>query len=564
MKKSRISPFIPKSWDLLFHHYKWHYFKSDLFAGITVGLIALPLALAFAIASGVPPEKGLYTAVIAGFLISLLGGSRYQIGGPTGAFVVIIYSVMQRHGYDGLVFVTLLAGVILLIASICKLGDWIKFIPYPLVTGFTTGIAFIIFSSQVKDFLGLEIAQVPADFIDKWRAIITSIHTIHWPALCISAGTLLVILVIRKFFPILPWGITSVALATAVTWTFEIPVETIYTKFGELSKTFPTPSLFGFSIHSDQWASYMADAFTIAFLAGIESLLSAIVADGMAGTKHKSNCELMAQGIANIASVSLGGIPATGAIARTAANVKSGAKTPLAGMIHSVTLLLILIFFSPIVKEVSLASLAAVLMMIAWNMSEIGHFRRLFKAPLGDVGVLLTTFFLTVLADLTVAVGVGMVLASFLFMKRVGDISKVVSLIDLQKAEAIEEEVYDIDAIDRKSVPSQVEVYEIAGPFFFGVADSLKTVLVNIERTPKVFILRMRKVPAIDASGMHALREFFFKCQKQGVLLLLSGVSPSLKHNLQKFGIVQDLGKDHIFSHIDHALAFATRILEGR
>lgn len=564
MKKSRISPFIPKSWDLLFRHYKWHYFKNDLFAGITVGLIALPLALAFAIASGVPPEKGLYTAVIAGFLISLLGGSRYQIGGPTGAFVVIIYSVMQRHGYDGLVFVTLLAGVILLIASICKLGDWIKFIPYPLVTGFTTGIAFIIFSSQVKDFLGLEIAQVPADFIDKWRAIITSIHTIHWPALCISAGTLLVILVIRKFFPILPWGITSVALATAVTWGFQIPVETIYTKFGELNKTFPTPSLFGFSINLEHWASYMADAFTIAFLAGIESLLSAIVADGMAGTKHKSNCELMAQGIANIASVSFGGIPATGAIARTAANVKSGAKTPLAGMIHSVTLLLILIFFSPIVKEVSLASLAAVLMMIAWNMSEIGHFRRLFKAPLGDVGVLLTTFFLTVLADLTVAVGVGMVLASFLFMKRVGDISKVVSLIDLQKAEAKEEEVYDIDAIDRKSVPSQVEVYEIAGPFFFGVADSLKTVLVNIERTPKVFILRMRKVPAIDASGMHALREFFFKCQKQGVLLLLSGVGPSLKHNLQKFGIVQDLGKDHIFSHIDHALAFATKILEER
>lgn len=564
MKKSRISPFIPKSWDLLFHHYKWHYFKSDLFAGITVGLIALPLALAFAIASGVPPEKGLYTAVIAGFLISLLGGSRYQIGGPTGAFVVIIYSVIQRHGFDGLVFVTLLAGVILLIASLCKLGDWIKFIPYPLVTGFTTGIAFIIFSSQVKDFLGLEIGQVPADFIDKWRAIITSIHTIHWPALCVSAGTLLVILVIRKFFPILPWGITSVALATAVTWGFQIPVETIYTKFGELNKTFPTPSLFGFSINLEHWASYMADAFTIAFLAGIESLLSAIVADGMAGTKHKSNCELMAQGIANIASVSFGGIPATGAIARTAANVKSGAKTPLAGMIHSVTLLLILIFFSPIVKEVSLASLAAVLMMIAWNMSEIGHFRRLFKAPLGDVGVLLTTFFLTVLADLTVAVGVGMVLASFLFMKRVGDISKVVSLIDLQKAEAKEEEVYDIDAIDRKSVPSQVEVYEIAGPFFFGVADSLKTVLVNIERTPKVFILRMRKVPAIDASGMHALREFFFKCQKQGVLLLLSGVGPSLKHNLQKFGIVQDLGKDHIFSHIDHALAFATKVLEGR
>lgn len=561
MKKSFFSSFIPKSWDFVFHNYKLTYLKSDLFAGITVGLVALPLAMAFAIASGAPPEKGLYTAIIAGFLISLFGGSRYQIGGPTGAFVVIIFSIIQKHGYEGLVLISLLAGIILLVASFCKLGNWIKFIPYPLVTGFTTGIAVIIFSSQVKDFFGLDLREVPAEFIPKWEAILSAMNTIHWPAFYVAAGTLALIIIIRKFFPFLPWGITSVAFATAITWGFHLPVETIYTKFGELKRAFPIPVLPQFAIGLNNWASFLADAFTIAFLAGIESLLSAIVADGMAGTKHKSNCELMAQGIANIASVSLGGIPATGAIARTATNIKSGAKTPLAGMIHSFTLLLILAAFAPIVSQISLASLSAVLMMIAWNMSEIGHFRRLFKAPAGDIGVLLTTFLLTVLANLTIAVAVGMVLSSFLFMKRVGDISKIASLAELQKAESIEEEPYDIDAIDKKIIPPQVEVYEIAGPFFFGVADSLKTILVNLERPPKIFIIRMRKVPAIDASGMHALREFHIKCKKQGTLLLLSGVTPSLKTALEKFGIIKELGKDHIFSHIDQALAYSSSVV---
>ncbi len=558
---------VPKSWDFVFHNYKWAYLKHDLFAGITVGLVALPLAMAFAIASGASPERGIYTAIIAGFLISLLGGSRYQIGGPTGAFVVIIFDIIQRNGYEGLVFASLIAGVILIIASLCKLGDWIKYIPYPLITGFTAGIAVLIFSSQIKDFLGLDISHLPADFIAKWGVIFSSLNTIQWPSFCVAAGTLTLILVIRKFFPFLPWGIVSVALVTAITWGFHLPVETIYTKFGELKRTLPTPIFLSSAGHFNNWrflladASWLpllADAFTIAFLAGIESLLSAIVADGMAGSKHRSNCELLAQGIANIASCTFGGIPATGAIARTATNVKSGAKTPLAGMIHALTLLLILVAFAPIVSQISLAALSAVLLMIAWNMSEIGHFLHLFKAPLGDIGVLLTTFLLTILADLTIAVAVGMILASFLFMKRVSDISKVVSIADLQKADA-KEEAYDMDAIEKKQIPPHVEVYEITGPFFFGIADNLKTTLTNIERPPKVFILRMRKVPAIDASGMYALKEFFYKCKKQGTLLLLSGVSPSLKKMLIKFELNQEIGNDHLFTHIDQALAFAAK-----
>lgn len=560
MEKSIFSHFVPKSWSFVFHNYKLSFLKHDFFAGITVGVVALPLAMAFAIASGLGPERGLYTAIVAGFLISLFGGSRYQIGGPTGAFVVIVFSIMQRHGYDGLIVISFLAGIILLIAGFCRLGDWIKFIPYPLITGFTSGIALLIFSSQIKDFFGLDIAQIPVEFFPKWKSIFLSIGTIHWPALYLSSSTLILIIVIRRFFPFIPWGISSVIIATFITWYFQIPVETIYTKFGELKRTLPLPVWPNLMISSKQWLPFLADAFTIAFLAGIESLLSAIVADGMAGTKHKSNCELIAQGIANIASVCFGGIPATGAIARTATNIKSGAKTPLAGMIHAFSLLFILLLFAPIVSYIPLASLSAVLIMIAWNMSEIDHFRHLFKAPIGDIGVLLTTFLLTVLSDLTIAVAVGMVLASFLFMKRVSDISAVVSLSALQKMEAIEDEPYDVDAIANKTIPPQVEVYEIAGPFFFGVADSLKAVLTNLEKKPKAFIIRMRKVPAIDASGMYALREFHIKCKRQGTILLLSGVSPCLKKNLKKFGIIQEVGAEHIFSHIDHALFYAASL----
>ncbi len=549
--------FTPKSWTLLREGYTLGLFKNDLIAGITVGIVALPLAMAFAIASGVSPEKGLYTAIIAGFLISLLGGSRCQIGGPTGAFVVIIYAIIQKSGYEGLAIVTLIAAAILLIAAFSRLGSLIKYIPYPLITGFTTGIAVIIFSSQVKDFCGLHIPQLPADFIPKWLAIFTALPTLDLTTFGLAAGTLAAILLIRRFIPILPWGITAVVLATLVSWIFHLPVDTIASRFGEIKRSFPLPAFPSFAGVNLDWRNLIPDAITIAFLAGIESLLSAVVADGMAGTRHRSNCELMAQGFANIGSIFFGGIPATGAIARTATNIKTGAKTPVAGMIHAITLLLIIFAFAPLVSQIPLAALAAVLMMVAWNMSELEHFIHLFKAPIGDRVVLMATFLLTVLVDLTTGVEVGMILAVFLFVKRMGDMPGVVSLAVFEQDLSDKD---DLKAMGQKKLPPHVEVYEITGPFFFGVADSLKNVLSNIEFPPKVFILRMRKVPIIDASGMSALREFYDKCHKDGTALFLCEVGDQLKAPLKKFGLIDLIGSDHIFSTIDQALAHTSKI----
>ena len=555
--------FMPKSWICLKEKYTFLLFKKDLFAGITVGIVALPLAMAFAIASGVTPESGLYTAIIAGFLISLLGGSRHQIGGPTGAFVVIIYGIVQRQGYDGLVIATLIAAVILIAVGLSRLGKLIKYIPYPLVTGFTTGIAVIIFSSQVKDFLGLKMSHVPADFIPKWQAMLQALPSWDPATFCVAAGTLALIIVIRRFFPIIPWGIASITLSTAICWGLGLPVETILSRFGEIPRTLPAPGLPEFTISLPEWHTIIPDAITIAFLAGIESLLSAVVADGMAGTRHKSNCELVGQGIANIGSVFFGGIPATGAIARTATNIKTGGKTPVAGMIHALTIFFIILAFAPIVSKIPLPALSAVLVMVAWNMSELAHFRHLFKSSSGDVIILLSTFILTVLADLTAAVEVGMILAAFLFVKRMSEISKVTSaklfLLD-ENDDSPEKD--DPDSIWKKHVPPGVEVYEINGPFFFGVADSLKDVLANMELPPKVFILRMRKVPIIDASGMHALKEFYFKCKKEKTVLLLSGVRGNLLKKLRKFGLEELIGKDNILSHIDPALKRAGELVK--
>lgn len=549
--------FIPKSW-VCFKEYSWKLFKGDLSGGITVGIVSIPLAMAFAMASGVSPERGLYTSIIAGFLISLLGGSRFQIGGPTGAFVVIIYDIIQRNGYEGLVIATFIAAVILLIAAFSRLGALIKYIPYPLITGFTTGIAVVIFSSQIKDFLGLKIEQLPAAFIPKWAAMIPALSTIHYPTLLLAGGTLIFIILIKRFLPVVPWGIAGVVGATLVSWGFSLPVETIFTRFGELERIIPIPSWPSFSFSWADLHPLLPDAVTIAFLAGVESLLSAIVADGMGGTRHKSNCELMAQGIGNMGSVIFGGIPATGALARTATNVKSGAKTPAAGMIHAFTVFAIMFLFAPIVSQIPLAALSAVMMMVAWNMSEVHHFHHLFRAPFGDVAVLLTTFLLTVLVDLTVAVEIGMILALFTFMKRMKETGGVTPMREMEREYS--EEKFDMHVIERKSLPPGVEVYEITGPFFFGVADSLKDTLTNLEFPPKVFILRMRKVPVIDASGMHALREFHHKCVKTGTVLFLSGVHAHLYESLKKFGVIDLIGENHIFSSLHTALKEAAEI----
>jgi SulP family sulfate permease len=557
--RTRWMEWIPKSVSCLFKEpYQLSTFRHDLQAGITVGIIALPLAMAFAIASGVSPERGLFTAIIAGFLISLLGGSRLQIGGPTGAFVVIIYDIIQREGYGGLIAATLVAGILLVIMGLCRLGTLIKYIPYPLVTGFTTGIALLIFVSQIKDFLGLHMQQVPADFILKCGALFTALPTWNGITFSVSAGTLCLIMVIRRFMPNIPWGFASIALATLVCWIFKLPVETIATRYGEMPHGLPLPSLPDLPLTFAEWHRLFPDAITIAFLAGIESLLSAVVADGMSGRRHRSNCELVAQGLANLGSCFFGGIPATGAIARTAANVKLGAKTPVSGMIHAISLLFIMLTLAPIVSQIPMAALSAVLMMVAWNMSEAERFRHLFKAPLGDIALLLTAFALTVLVDLTVALEVGMILAAFLFMKRTSDLTAVVKWNKIIEQE-LDSEEQEPDLL-RKKIPPGVEIYEINGPFFFGVAESLKTILPNLETPPKVFILRMRKVPAIDATGLHALDEFFHSCKRTDTILLLSGVKNKLAESFKQYGIEKKIGKQNIFPHIDAALQRANEL----
>lgn len=554
--------FIPKSFVYLRRGYTAYHFRKDLFAGVTVGIIALPLAMAFAISSGVTPERGLFTAIIAGFLISALGGSRGQIGGPTGAFVVIIYDIIQRTGYEGLAISTLIASLILVLMGLFRLGSWIKYIPHPLVTGFTSGIALIIFSSQIKDFFGLNMGTPPAPFIEKWAAYFGVFHSIHLPTFLLGLGTFALILLIRRYVPKIPWGIGAIVLTTLVSYFFNLDVETIQSKFGQIPSQLPFPSLPSLAIPVDKVTEIFTDAITIAFLAAIESLLSAVIADGMMGSRHKSNCELVGQGIANFGSILFGGIPATGAIARTAANVKSGAQTPMAGMIHAVTLFLIILFLAPIVSQIPLAGLAAVLMMVAWNMSEASHFIRLLRAPIGDTAILLTAFLLTVFVDITVAVLFGTILACFLFMKRMSDCSKTISLSKLFKDNPAEfHEKVDPDALTHKEVPANVEVYELQGPFFFAVADVLKDLLVNIEKAPKVFILRMRYVPFIDASGMHALKEFYHKCKRSNTTLLLSGVKGQTEEDLLKFGLTELIGKENIFAHIDAALAKSQELL---
>lgn len=558
----RLAEFIPKTWICLKNKYTFNLFKHDLVGGVTVGIVALPLAMAFAIASGVPPVSGLYTAVIAGFIISLLGGSYSQIGGPTGAFVVIVYNIIQKHSYSGLILATILAGFILLAFAFFRLGTLIKYIPYPLVIGFTSGIAVIIFVSQIKDFFGLDIQNLPSEFIPKCIMIFSSFSSWHPLTFGVALGSLLLIILIRRFFPILPWGITAIVLTGGFSWILGLPVETIASRFGEIPRSFPIFSLPSFSVSLERWYSLIPEALTIAFLAGIESLLSAVVSDGMTGRRHKSNCELMAVGVANIGSVLFGGIPATGAIARTATSIKTGSKTPFAGIIHSATLLLILLVFAPVVSQIPLASLSAVLVMVAWNMSELHHFRNLFKAPPCDIAILLVTFLLTILIDLTVAVGVGIVLSSFLFIKRIGDVSQI-SPLYFSKDDSIENKEANQESIEQSAIPKGIEIYEITGPLFFGLADKLKDILSNIKFPPKVFILRMRQVPVIDATGMHALNELINKCERDHIFLILSEGNKPVLEALKKFKMIESIQIIKIFSNFDQALKKAIELAQA-
>lgn len=527
-----MQSFTPKIITTMREGYNSGLFKADAVAGLTVAIVALPLSMALAIASGASPDKGLITAVIAGFLISFLGGSRVQVGGPTGAFVVVVFNVIAQHGYDGLLIATFMAGLILIAAGAFKIGRLIKFIPHPVVTGFTAGIAVIIASSQVKDFLGLTLEEVPSEFLPKWQAYFGAMSTVHVATLLVGLGAFFVIIALKRFAPKLPGFLIALVLASIVVALLKLPVDTIGTRFPDMPATMPMPSLP--VVTWARVAELLPSAFTIAFLAGIEALLSAVVADGMTGTRHRSNQELIGQGIANLGSVLFGGLPATGAIARTATNIKAGAKTPVAGMMHALFILLFILFGSGLMAYVPMAALAAILFVVAWGMGEIDRFIALLRMPNSDRAVLLLTFGLTVLVDLTVAIGVGVTLASLLFMARM---SETVQL-DNGNAPDPDDDLDDLS--QRDDLPPGVEVFRINGPVFFGVAGELLDAMRKIGRTPKVIILRMRLVPMLDASGVTMIEEFIEQARVSGAKIILSGVQPQPQEMLGRIGLVEN------------------------
>lgn len=548
--------FKPKLFDTL-KNYTRQQFGKDLMAGLIVGIVALPLAIAFAIASGVSPEKGLYTAVIAGFIISAMGGSRVQIGGPTGAFIVIVYGIVQVHGVNGLIIATFMAGIMLIIMGLARLGSVIKFIPHPLIIGFTSGIALIIFSSQMKDFFGLKMGAVPVDFIDKWKSYIHYFNTLNIYAALIAAATVLIIFLWPKITHKIPGSVIAIVVTTAAMQLLHLPVETIGSRFGSIPSTFPMPAIphLDFAIIKD----LIQPAFTIALLGGIESLLSAVVSDGMIGGNHKSNMELVAQGTANIFSALFGGIPATGAIARTATNVKNGGRTPVAGIVHAITLLLIMLFIGKWAALIPMATLAGILVVVAYNMSEWKSFISVTKGPRSDVAVLLTTFFLTVIIDLTVAIEIGMVLAVFLFMRKMimfSDVSMLTKDIDDNGNGK------DKEAVGNFAVPNQVEVFEITGPLFFGAAYKFKDAMKFIEKPPKILIIRMRQVPIIDATGIKTIEEVYKESKHRGTKLILSEVhSRQVMNELKDARLLFAIGKANVTDTFVEALNRSKNIL---
>jgi sulfate permease, SulP family len=530
--------YIPKTVTVIAKEgYRFSDLRADAVAGLTVAIVALPLAMAIAIASGVTPEKGLITAVIAGFLISALGGSRFQIGGPTGAFIVVVYGVIAKHGYDGLVLATLMAGAMLIIAGLLRFGDWIKYIPEPVVTGFTAGIAVIIFTSQIGDLFGLSMAKAPADFPGKIEALWTARGTAAWPAIGVSLGALSAIVLLRQRAPKAPGFLIAVGGAALAAALFQMPVETIGSRFGGIPAALPTPAIPNLTWERVQ--VLLPSAFTIAFLAGVESLLSAMVADGMTGRRHRSNCELVAQGIANVGSGLFGGISATGAIARTATNIRAGARTPVAGMLHAAFVLACMLVLGPLMSFVPLASLAAVLVIVAWNMSEHERFRYLLGGPVGDRIVLLATFGLTVLVDLTTAIGVGIVLAAIIFMHRMAEAAAFEKGVPLNGRDQDDFSGPARPAYTaRHELPNGVEVFELRGPLFFGAASRLSDAFEAAFPPPRAFILRFRDVPLVDASGVGALQRFFRRCHAHGVTVFLSELTPRARDVLASMGVL--------------------------
>lgn len=528
----------------------------EVMAGVLVGIVALPLAIAFAIASGVKPEQGIFTAIIAGFLISFLSGSRVQIGGPTGAFIVVVFGIVAKFGYDGLAMATLMAGVFLVGMGLARMGAVIKFIPYPMTIGFTSGIALIIATTQIKDFFGLTIPAISGEFVHKIGDYAHHADTLNASALLVGVISLLIIVFWGRLTKKVPGSIVAILAGTGMVHFLGLPVETIGSQFGSVPSMLPMPSL----PHLD-WGmlpQLISPALTIALLGAIESLLSAVVADGMTGMRHRSNMELVAQGVANIASPFFGGIPATGAIARTATNIKNGGRTPVAGMVHAITLLLILLLFGRWAVLIPMPTLAAILLVVAFHMSEWRHFVKLFRASKSDILVMLSTFFLTVFVDLTIAIQTGIVLSALLFMNRMAQVTEVRNITAELNEEYGKE---DALAIATREVPKGVEVFEIYGPFFFGAVTQFKDTL-NIVKTPaKVLVLRMRHILTIDATALQALEDLLTKTRKDGTALLLSGVRPQLRVSLDRNRFTEKIGQEHIFGHIDDALSGARKIL---
>lgn len=551
--------FQPKLFRTL-KHYSKQTFISDLMAGIIVGIVALPLAIAFGIASGVSPEKGIITAIIAGFIISFLGGSKVQIGGPTGAFIVIVYGIIAQYGEKGLIVATIMAGVLLILLGLFKLGTIIKFIPYPIVVGFTSGIAVTIFTTQIKDLFGMTTESVPAEFLEKWACYFQHIGTIDLYSTAVGILSIVIIFLTPRFSRKIPGSLIAIVVMTVAVFLLKryagiTSIETIGDRF-QIKASLP-----GIAVPEMSWAvvkSLFPAAVTIAVLGAIESLLSATVADGVTGNKHDSNQELLAQGTANLITPFFGGIPATGAIARTMTNINNGGKTPVAGLIHAVVLLLILLCLGPLTKHIPMACLAGVLVVVAYNMSEWRTFRALMSNPKSDVAVLLVTFLLTVLFDLTVAIEVGLVIACLLFMKRVAETTNISVLTDEIDPNA------DVDVAlnaEHLTIPDGVEVYEIDGPYFFGIANKFEEQMVMLHDRPQIRIIRMRKVPFIDSTGIHNLTILCKTSQREGIRIILSGVNEQVHKTLEQAHFYDLLGEENICSHINIALDRARQLL---
>lgn len=529
-------------------------FAADITAGITVGIVALPLAMAFAIASGVPPEAGIFTAIIAGFIISAFGGSQVQIGGPTGAFVIIVSGILLKYGAANLAICTMMAGVILFVMGIARLGGMIKFIPYPITMGFTSGIAVLILSTQIRDFLGLHIEHIPVSFIPKISVLFAHLSSFDWYTTTLASLSFFIIIFWpKRWGKRIPGSVVALILGTLVVMLLHWPVETIGTRFGGIPRSLP-----GIEIPELNWAlieQLIQPAITIALLAAIESLLSAVVADGMIDDRHDSNQELMAQGLANMITPLFGGIAATGAIARTAINVRSGARTPISGIIHAFTLLVIIMLAAPLARHIPLATLSAVLVTVAIRMGEWHHFARLHRWPLSDAIVFLTAFFLTVLVDLTVAVEVGMVLAAVLFIKRIADNTQITQVDQQTETEGNQHSILG------KDVPEEVQVFRIFGSFSFGVADRLETILKRAGQEPQILILRMRKVLYMDATGLNALEDLYEKLKAKNRKLILVAPKSQPYQTMKKAGFLDQVGIECIADDLDHALEIARAIL---